>query len=207
MDNHIYGYYQAIVDGSVIVGDWIKRLYKYIIDGIEAKEFRFDQKKADRAIGWIEKYCHHTEGPLAPGPLVLELWQKAMVSSMFGIVDKDGNRQFREVVLIIARKNGKSLFASAIALYTFFVDGGFGTRIFCLAPKLDQAEILYSDIWAQITMESDLCYDKNKKENEQLPGVAKHRMTDLYIRDSNSTVKKIAFSAKKSDGFNPSLCI
>lgn len=207
MDNHIYGYYQAIVDGSVIVGDWIKRLYKYIIDGIEAKEFRFDQKKADRAINWIEKYCHHTEGPLAPGPLVLELWQKAMVSSMFGIVDQNGNRQFREVVLIIARKNGKSLFASAIALYTFFVDGGFGTRIFCLAPKLDQAEILYSDIWAQITMESDLCYDKNKKENEQLPGVAKHRMTDLYIRDSNSTVKKIAFSAKKSDGFNPSLCI
>ena len=207
MDNHIYGYYQAIVDGSVIVGDWIKRLYKYIIDGIEAKEFRFDQKKADRAIGWIEKYCHHTEGPLAPGKFVLELWQKALVSSMFGIVDQTGNRQFREVALIVGRKNGKSLFASAIANYTFFVDGGFGTRIYCLAPKLDQAEILYSDIWAQITMEPDLCYDKAKKEDEQLPGVAKHRMTDLYIKDSNSTVKKIAFSAKKSDGFNPSLCI
>lgn len=207
MDNHIYGYYQAIVDGSVIVGDWIKRLYKYIIDGIEAKEFRFDQKKADRAIGWIEKYCHHTEGPLAPGKFVLELWQKALVSSMFGIVDQTGNRQFREVALIVGRKNGKSLFASAIANYTFFVDGGFGTRIYCLAPKLDQAEILYSDIWAQITMEPDLCYDKTKKEDEQLPGVAKHRMTDLYIKDSNSTVKKIAFSAKKSDGFNPSLCI
>jgi phage terminase large subunit-like protein len=79
--------------------------------------------------------------------------------------------------------------------------------VFCIAPKLDQADIIYSDIWAQIQMEPDLCYDRKKKEDEQLPNVAKHRMTDLYIKDSNSTVKKIAFSAKKSDGFNPSLCI
>ena len=46
----------------------------------------------------------------------------------------------------------------------------------------------------------------NKKVNDDsmLP---KHRMTDLYVSGTNSTVQKIAFSAKKSDGFNPSLCI
>lgn len=208
MDNYIFAYYQAISDGRIVVGQWIKLIYKYIVAALERKEMAYDARKAKAAIEWIEEHAHHTEGPLAPGKIKLELWQKAMLSCMFGILDpKTGQRQFREVVLIVARKNGKSLFASAIANYTFFLDGGYGTRVFCIAPKLDQADIIYSDIWAQIQMEPDLCYDRKKKEDEQLPNVAKHRMTDLYIKDSNSTVKKIAFSAKKSDGFNPSLCI
>ena len=202
--NWIYTYYQQIKDGSVTVGEWIRKLYELIVDGLEQKEFFFDQKKANNAIEWIEKHCRHTEGPLAPGLLKLETWQKAAISLIFGVVDKDKCRQFREVALIVARKNGKSLFASAIANYVFFVDGGFGTRIYCLAPKLDQAEIIYNDIWTMITLDKDLLFDKDDPE---LPDRAKHRMTDLFIPSSNSTTKKIAFSARKSDGFNPSLTI
>lgn len=208
MDNYIYKYYQSIKDGSIITSSYVESLYSILVKGMEDKTYVFNQKKADNAIRWIEKYCHHTEGPLAPGLLKLELWQKAMLSAMFGICDpKTGVRQFREVVLIVSRKNGKSLFAAAIANYTFFVDGGYGARVYCLAPKLDQAEIIYNDIWTMISLEPDLCYNKKLKEDEQLPNVAKHRMTDLYIKDTNSTAKKIAFSAKKSDGFNPSLTI
>lgn len=208
MDNYIYKYYQSIKDGSIITSSYVESLYSILVKGMEDKTYVFNQKKADNAIRWIEKYCHHTEGPLAPGLLKLELWQKAMLSAMFGICDpKTGVRQFREVVLIVSRKNGKSLFAAAIANYTFFVDGGYGARVYCLAPKLDQAEIIYNDIWTMISLEPDLCYNKKLKEEEQLPNVAKHRMTDLYIKDTNSTAKKIAFSAKKSDGFNPSLTI
>lgn len=204
MTNYIYEYYQRIKAGEIVVGQWILKIYSIIIDGLEKKAFFFDQKKAEKAINWIERRCHHTEGPLAPGKLKLELWQKAMVSLIFGVVDKDGFRQFREVVLIIARKNGKSLFGAAIAEYILFEDGGYGTRIYCLAPKLDQAEILYGDIWTSITLEKDLCFDKDEPDKKN---VAKHRMTDLFVADTNSTVKKIAFSAKKSDGFNPSLCL
>ena len=204
MTNYIYDYYQRIKTGEIVVGQWIMLIYAKIIEGLENKLFFFDQKKADKAIRWIEKHCHHTEGPLAPGLIKLELWQKAMVSLIFGIVDKNGFRQFREVALIIARKNGKSLFGAAIAEYILFEDGGYGTRIYCLAPKLDQAEILYGDIWTSITLEKSLCFDKDDPDKKN---VAKHRMTDLFVADSNSTVKKIAFSAKKSDGFNPSLCI
>lgn len=202
--NWIYTYYQQIKNGSVIVGEWITRLYELIIRNLEAKEIFFDPKKANAAIDWIETHCRHTEGPLAPGLLKLEVWQKAALSLIFGITDKDGRRQFREVALIVARKNGKSLFAAAVAAYEFFVDGGFGARIYCLAPKLDQAEIIYNDIWTMISLDNDLLFDKDVPE---APDRAKHRMTDLYIPSSNSTVKKIAFSAKKSDGFNPSLTI
>lgn len=193
--NWIYAYYQGIRNGSIVVGKWIKLLYEIIVHGIEQKRYYFDQKKANKSIKFIETFCHHSEGPLAPGTIKLELWQKAMLSIMFGILDKNGRRQFREVFLVVSRKNGKSLFASAIAIYEFFVDGGFGTRIYNIAPKLDQAEIIYNDIWQGILCEPEL------------KAVARHRMTDLFIESTNSTVKKIAFSAKKSDGFNPSLTI
>ena len=182
-------------------------LYELIVRGIENGTYTYDAKKADHAITWIEKYCHHTEGERAPGHLELELWQKALLACLFGLMDpKSGKRQFREVLLVVGRKNGKSLFASALANYIFFEDGGFGARVYCVAPKLDQADIIYNDIWTIITLEPDLLQDKEIPLEAQ-GNVARHRMTDLYIENSNSTVKKIAFSAKKSDGFNPSLCI
>ena len=214
-DNFIYAYYQAIKSGDICVGRWILVIYEYLVAGLEEKRFFFDQKKADAAVEWIESHCFHTEGRLAPGPLKLELWQKAFLSAMFGIVDKDGERQFREVVLVVARKNGKSLLAAAIADYIWRCDGGFGARVFCLAPKLEQADIIYNNIWQMTQLDpewqelkeaQEVRNQHNKKVNDDSM-LARHRMTDLFIPGINSTVKKIAFSAKKSDGFNPSLCI
>lgn len=214
-DNWIYAYYQKVKDGSISVGRYIELILDYLIKGLENKSFFYDQKKANAAIEWIEEHAFHTEGKLAPNPLKLELWEKAFVAALFGVVDADGKRQFREAVLIVARKNGKSLLAAAIAKYVWWIDGGFGAKIYNIAPKLDQADIIYNNIW-QMTLldpeyqalkeelsEKDM-HNKKVKDDSALP---KHRMSDLYITATNSTVKKIAFSAKKSDGFNPSLCV
>lgn len=217
MANYIRQYYQQITDGSVTVGRWIRLVYKYIVHGIEAKEFKFDQKKANKAIDWIEKHCFHVEGPLAPGNIKLELWQKAMISCIFGICDNEtGFRQFREVVFVVARKNGKSLLASAIANYIFQVDGGFGCRVYNIAPKLDQADIVYGNTWAMIQLDPEYTEKKEAIEEkrrathqkvEDDPTIPRKRQSDFFVPATNSTMKKVAFSAKKSDGFNPSLCI
>lgn len=217
MANYIRQYYQQIKDGSVTVGRWISLLYEYIVNGIENREFKFDQKKANQAIEWIEKHCFHVEGPLAPSSIKLELWQKALISCMFGICDAEsGNRRFREVVLVIARKNGKSLLASCIANYVFQVDGGFGCRVYNMSPKLEQSDIIYNNTWAMIQLDPE--YQKKKKEIEAKRSathqkvnddgtLVRKRMSDLFIPATNSTMKKISSNAKKSDGFNPSLCI
>ena len=208
MNNYILEYYQGIKDGTYNVGKWVRLLYERIVHGIEDGVYMYDAKKAGNAVEWIEKYCHHTEGEKAPNRIKLEVWQKAIVACIFGVMNPaDGRRQFREVLLVVGRKNGKSLFAAAIANYTFFVDGGYGTRVYCVAPKLAQAEIIYNDIWTMITLEKELLFNREIPKEVDQPNTARHRMTDLYIKDTNSTVKKIAFSAKKSDGFNPSLTI
>ena len=214
-DNFIFAYYQAIMDGSITVNEYIRQIYAYLVEGLEQKSFYFDQKKASAAVDWIEKHCYHTEGKLAMQPFLLELWQKALISAMFGIVDQNGLRQFREVFLVVARKNGKSLLASAIARY-IWVTEGFGTKVYNVAPKLDQADLVYSNVWVMTTLDPEWQDKKTKsmerdssrrRINVEDPTMEKHRQTDLYIPGTNSTVKKIAFSAKKSDGFNPSLCI
>ena len=214
-DNWILTYYQGINNGTYLVGQWIRLIYEYIIKGLQEKQFFFDGAKAKRAIDWIEGHCFHTEGPLAPQNLTLEVWQKAMISAIFGILDKDGNRQFREVLLVVGRKNGKSLLASAIGNYIFREDGGYGARVFCIAPKFDQADIIYSCIWQMIQLDPEWqalkeTLDERDEHNKRVHDasmLAKHRQTDLAIPGTNSTVKKIAFNSKSSDGFNPSLTI
>lgn len=214
-NNWIYKYYQGLKDGSVTAGRYIHLIYEYLITGLQQGSFFFDQKKANKAIEWIETHCFHVEGPLAPGPLQLAPWQKAMLSAMYGIVDETGNRQFREVVLVVARKNGKSLLAAGAGNYTFREDGGYGARVFCLAPKLEQADIIYNGIWQMIQLDPEwqhlkelsLETDTQHRKVHDSSMLARHRQSDLAILGTNSTVKKIAFSAKKSDGFNPSLTI
>lgn len=216
-ENYIYAYYQQICNGSVHVGRWIRMVYEYIIKGLDEKRFSFDQKKANEAIDWIEAHTFHVEGPIAPGPFLLELWEKALISCIFGIMNpKTGQRQFREVLLLIGRKNGKSILASAIANYVFRHDGGYGARVYNVAPKLEQADIIYGNAWAITQLDPDQVARKERieakrKEShskvEDDPEIIKKRASDLFYPATNSTMKKIAFSAKKADGFNPSLAI
>ena len=213
--NWIYTYYQGIKNGTYLVGCWVALLYEYLVKGLQEKQFFFDGNRAEKAISWMEAHCFHTEGPLAPKPLKLEVWQKAMLSAIFGIVDETGSRQFREVLLVVARKNGKSLLASGVGNYEWRADGGYGARVFCIAPKFDQADIIYNCIWQMVQLDPEWqelkAYTQEKDTHNQKihddSMLARHRQSDLAIPGTNSTVKKIAFNSKSSDGFNPSLTI
>jgi phage terminase large subunit-like protein len=216
--NYIYEYYQKITDGSITVGKWIHLVYEYVVNGLQDKLFVYDSKKANKAINWIESHCFHVEGPLAPGNFKMELWEKAFVSCVFGLVDKDtGYRVFREILLLVGRKNGKSILASGIGDYVFQDDGGYGARVYNVAPKLDQADIIYNNTWAMIQLDPEQIEKKEairkaREESrhqkvEEDPTIVKKRMSDLYLPATNSTMKKISASDKKSDGFNPSLTI
>lgn len=194
MDNWIFKYHEAIQKKEVIVGVWVRLCFEILTTGLLNGEWEFNEKKANKAIKFIENFCHHSEG--RSDLLHLELWQKAIVSAIFGIMDKTtGYRQFREVFIIVARKNGKTLFAAAIAAYMTYIDGEYGAKIYFLAPKLDQADLVY-DAFYQIVQSDD-----------ELDSITKKRRSDIYIKAFNTSVKKIAFNSKKSDGFNPQLVI
>ena len=190
MNNYIFEYYQGIQDGTIAVGNWIRLWYEYIIKGLEDGSFFYAPKKAKAAIVFAENFCRHHEGALAPGLIKLELWEKAFLSVIFGIVDKDGNRQFREIVLVVGRKNGKTLLAAIVSAYLAFMDGEYGARIYMAAPKLEQARLCFDAFFQMVQKEP------------RLAELAQKRRTDVFIDSSNTTIKPLAFSAKKSDGLN-----
>lgn len=191
--NYIQAYYHKMQTGEVIVGKWIRLLYEKVTAGLRDGLFYFDSKKANRAIDFVETFCHHCEG--RNDLITLELWQKATLCLMFGIVDENGLRIFREVFMVMGRKNGKSLFASAIIAYMVYLDGEYGARVYCLAPKLEQAAIVYENFFKMVTREPELS------------DLAKKRRSDVYLEETNTTVRPLAFNAKKSDGFNPHLTV
>ena len=191
--NYIQEYHHKIQTGEIVAGKWIKLLYDKIVTGLRDGLFYFDDKKANRAIRFIETFCHHCEG--RNDLITLELWQKSTVCLMFGIVDADGLRIFREVFLVMGRKNGKSLFASALIAYMVYLDGEYGAKVYCLAPKLEQAAIVYDNFYKMTEAEPELAELRAK------------RRSDIYLQETNSTVKPLAFNAKKSDGFNPHMTV
>ena len=190
--NYILTYYQQIKDGSVTVGSWIQKWYEYIVHGLEEKRFFFDQKKAARAIAFIQQYCRHHEGPLAPQLITLEVWQKALISVIFGVMDADGLRQFREVLVVMGRKNGKTLLDAAIAVYMMIADGEYGARAYFVSGRLDQARLAFEAFYQMISKEP------------KLARMAKKRRTDVYFAETNSSAMPVAFSERKTDGLNPS---
>ena len=193
VQNYIYEYYDQITRGEVVVGEWIRLAYKMLVDDLEKGATHYNAKAVSKAIRFIENFCHHSKG--RSDLLKLELWQKAAVAAIFGIVDDNGVRVYREVFIVIARKNGKSLLASAIIAYMAYLEPEYGQEIYCLAPKLDQAALVYDGFYKMVLAEPEL---------EEL---AQKRRSDIYIADNNTFIKPIAFNARKSDGFNPQLVI
>ena len=195
MNNYIYEYYQRILDGSEVVGWWIRLLYEIIVNGLDDGTYHFNQAKANKAIKFIERYCRHNKGRLAPGFLKLVLWEKALISVIYGIVDENDRRVFTEIALFVGRKCGKTLLGAAIITYEAYVDGEYGSEIYCIAPKLEQSDLVYS------------AFEFNKDKSPELAKRIKKRKTDYIIKSTNTTIKKIAFNEKKADGYNPMLTL
>lgn len=191
-ESAILQYWNEINTGGVNVGKWIKLLYDVIMQGLQEKRWFYDHKLADNALRFIQRYCHHYKGKLAPKRIELSLWQRAAISLIFGIVDASGKRQFVQVFWLCGRKQGKTIIAAAIATYMSYAAGEYGSEIYFLAPKLDQADLCYSALEFNVHAEPEL---------ESITRSTKYR--GLMIAETNTMVKKLAFTSKKSDGYNP----
>ncbi|HDR7998389.1 TPA: terminase large subunit [Bacillus cereus] len=146
--NPILEYWYKIKNRQEIVSDKVRRVYKKLVTDIGStkSEWEYNANRANHAIEFVENFCKHSKGKMGGKPFLLELWQKAMTAALFGFVHKiDGIRKYREFMLIVARKNGKSAWGSAIALYLMVADNEPGPEIVSAATKKDQAKIIWSE--------------------------------------------------------------
>ena len=198
MSNYIDEYLENMRSGKCIVSKRIRRVYEKLSDDIHNPKngFIFDEKKAQRPIDFIERFCRHSKGEWASQPLKLELFQKAFISALFGFIDeKSGFRKYRETLFYVARKNGKSVLLSGIALYCLIADNEPGAEVYSVASKKDQARIIFTESVNMV------------KQSPELIGITKKRKSDLYFPLTFSKMQPLGKNSDTLDGLNSSLVI
>lgn len=186
-------YLKQIRDGKVVVSEEVRAVYERLDAQRHDRKyrFRFDPAIGQHAIDFIEAFCRHYEGELAGQLVKLDLWQKAFVQTLFGWVERrTGLRRFREFMLLIARKNGKSMLSACIMVYMLVADGEAGAQCVSIATKYDQAAIVYKTARKIIEQDKDL------------RAMVKPIIGGMEFKLTNSTMKALASNSKTLDGLN-----
>ncbi|WP_242304837.1 terminase large subunit [Bacillus cereus group sp. BfR-BA-01350] len=191
--NPIIEYYSLIESGKEIVSEKVRRIYKKLVSDIDDKEsiYEYDSKKANHAIEFIENFCKHSKGKWGGKPIVLEVWQKAFIAAAFGFVHGiDGTRKYREVLLVVARKNGKSTVGSGIGLYLQIADGEPGSEVYAVATKKDQAKLVWLESKRMV------------KKSPALLKRIKPLVSEMVSEWNDSTFKPLGSDSETLDGLN-----
>lgn len=191
--NYVRAYLGQIVSGEVVVSKKVERVYRKLVADMSDMEcpWEFDERRADHAVIFIERFCKHSKGPAGGSPFILELWQKALVAAMFGFIHKiDGTRRFREVALIVARKNGKSTLAAAIGIYLMIADQEPGAEVYAAATKKDQAKIIWLEAKRMVN------------KSPVLRAKIKPLVAELNSDYNDSTFKPLGSDSDTLDGLN-----
>lgn len=144
--NPILEYWEKIKNKEIVVCDKLYKTYKKVVNDLNNPgEFFYSPKRGKHIIEFIENYCRHSKGKMGGKPVILELWEKAMLATIFGFINIEGVRKYQFAELIIGKKNGKSLLSSCVGLYLQVADGEPGPEIYSVATKKDQAKIIWSE--------------------------------------------------------------
>ena len=190
--NPIREYWEEIKSGKTRVSQKVYKTYRHVIREMDRTDspYFYDPRRANHIIEFFENYLHHSKGKCGGQLVKLELWEKAMLATAYGFVDIEGYRQYRETLLIVGKKNGKSLLASGIGLYMLHADGEPGPEIYAVATKRDQAKIIWQEA---------------KRMVRKSPALAKRTRSLVAELDSDwndGVFKPLASDSDTLDGLN-----
>lgn len=194
--NPILEYWEQIESGKVTVCAKLHKTYKKLVHDIKnPDEFFYSPKRANHVLEFCENFCRHSKGKFGGKLIVLELWEKAMLAAIFGFVNIDGVRKYQRAVLIIGKKNGKSLLASCVGLYLQIGDNEPGAEVYAVATKRDQAKI----IWAEAK--------RMVRKSPYLLKKIKPLVAEMVSDYNDSVFKPLASDSDTLDGLNIHGCL
>jgi len=194
--NWVTKYARQINAGKIITSERVRKVYTRLAEDIKyshahkRSKYCFDEARAQHPIGFIEAFCNQSQGAFG-APIELDLFQKAFVSATFGFIErKTGLRRFREVLLLIARKNGKSTLLAALALYLIIADREGAAEVYAVATKREQAEIAFNQA---VNM---------RRHSLEIATLTNKRRSDIYLPTTASFFKPLSSQSKSMDGLN-----
>ncbi len=190
--NYLVDYYQEIEKENILVGEELKKQLDTLILDLENPRYIFDEKPGNLRISFIETFCKHTKSPFNGMPFILELWEKAIIQTAYGFKMADtGLRRFNEVILLIARKNGKTTFIAGLDIAEFFLSRG-GVDIICASNTTEQANILFEEINNMREQSPSLSKETRSKKN----------IFYIYSPKTKNKIKKLSAQSRNKDGYS-----
>ena len=192
----ILEYYERIKSGAEVVSRKVARAYRKLAEdiggsvGADGTVYHYSHSRANHVLEFAENYCRHSKGKLGGQLVVLELWEKAMLAAMFGFIDDEGRRRYREIILIVAKKNGKSLIGSIVGLYLQVGDGEPGAEVYAVATKKDQAKIIWGEAKRMVN------------KSPELRRIIKPLVGEMDCAANESVFKPLASDTDTLDGLN-----
>ncbi|MDZ5148619.1 terminase large subunit [Clostridium perfringens] len=166
--------------------------------GTEEFPYIFNEVEAQKIVNWFS-YLRHSKGFLAGKPIILNSWQKFILSQIYGWLHKDtGYRRFNKSFVEVARKNAKSQMESGVSLYEISTTATKNKEVaesYCAGVKRKQSKIVFDE--AALMLKGSPLASKFKITRDRIT----HKKTGSFLEPLN------AEDGKKGDGTNPALLI
>lgn len=189
--NPIREYWREIETGKVAVSAKLRKTFEKIVSDLDdSNEWFYSPSRANHILEFAENYCKHSKGKWGGKPVILELWEKAILATIFGFIDIEGNRKYREAILIVGKKNGKSLLASIVGNYMLVADGEPGPEVYAVATKRDQAKIIWLEARRMV------------RKTPVLLKRVKCLVAEMLCDANDGTFKPLASDSDTLDGLN-----
>lgn len=189
----IRDYFGGILAGDIVACRKMKQAASRIMRQLDNTDslypYHFREEYAAKHVDFIETFCRLPSGRLGH-PFRLELFQLAILSVIFGFVDADGARQYREVLWVMGRKNGKTSLASAIELDLLVNDDEGAPEVYNVATAHDQAAKGFNDAWRMV------------KTSSQLARHVRKRVSDLYCDLNMGSIRALSSNTNHLDGLD-----
>jgi phage terminase large subunit-like protein len=157
--------------------------------GTDGFSFIFDEERALRPIQFMEQFCKPSKGNFKNSQL--QPWQHFVIGSLYGWVHQDTKlRRFKEGLIFVGRKNGKSAMVSGLANYGCAKDHEKGADVYLLANSMRQARVVFEEC---------------QKMVRSSPLLSRHFRTLRDVIHFDKTFSKIepqASDSEKLDGLN-----
>lgn len=190
-------YLEKVLDGRITACRRMKQLAEMMLPRFDEgyKRWHFDIKKARKPIRFIEGFCKLPSGK-ANADFILEDYEKMVIEIAFGFVDDEGNRQFQDVLVIWARKNGKTSLGAALELYMLVGDGEFAPQVYNVANSKPQASLAYGACLKMLRQSPELAKRLRK-------GIVPDRDQDGIIDDeSMGYITPLSSQTRNLDGLD-----
>ncbi|HGP9085258.1 TPA: terminase large subunit [Streptococcus pneumoniae] len=174
---------------------------------LENPTFEMDEDMVDFVIHFIENVIVHQQGDdmfavsIRNKPLLLQPWQHFVVVNLFGFYYKGTNeRRFKEALIMLARKNGKTSFTAAIALAYQILDTDSGSKCYIVANSVKQA----MEAFGFLRFNVERWNDKNIriKDNNQ-----EHSITANFGDEGSFFIQALANDESRLDSLNGNVII